>query len=160
MAVSGSARYFEDYVAGTVHELGSFRLDEAEIIAFAKKYDPQDIHVDPEKAANGPFGGLIASGWQTAASVMRLYADNYLSNESSLGSPGLDELRWLAPVRPAEAYSVRATVLSTRRSGSKPDRGLVRTRTEVFDRQGTVVLRMEAVNFIACRTPEVSAGHI
>jgi len=156
--VSGMVRYFEDYIAGTVHELGTFSLSEAEIVEFASRYDPQDIHVDPEKAANGPFGGLIASGWQTAASVMRLYADNYLSNESSLGSPGLDELRWLAPVRPAEAYSVRASVLSTRRSGSKPDRGLVRTRTQVFDRQGTVVLRMEAVNFIACREQPAAVG--
>ena len=93
MTGSGTERYFEDYIAGSVQEVGSVRMSEAEIIDYAMKYDPQDFHVDPEKATAGPFGGLIASGWHTAAVVMKLLVDQYLDNASSLGSPGLDELR-------------------------------------------------------------------
>ncbi len=144
-------RFLEDYIAGAVYELGSVSLCEAEIIDFAVKYDPQDFHIDAEKAASGPFGGLIASGWHTASAVMRLYVEHYLSKASSLGSPGLDELRWLAPVRPADVLSVRAKVLVVRRSNSKPDRGLVHTLTEVFNQHNVLVMRMKAVNVIACR---------
>ena len=107
---SGADRYFEDYVVGEVQELGTACLSEAEIIDFARKYDPQDFHIDPEKAVAGPFGGLIASGWHTAAVVMQPYVESYLSNVSSLGSPGLDQLRWLAPVRPGDELTVLARV--------------------------------------------------
>ncbi len=146
-----TGHYFEDYIAGAEQEVGSVSLSEAEIIEFASKYDPQDFHIDPEKAATGPFGGLIASGWHTAAVVMRLLVDRYLDSASSLGSPGVDELRWLAPVRPGDVLTVRAKVLHTRRSDSKPDRGLVHTSAEIFNQDGVMVMSMKAVNVVACR---------
>ena len=146
-----SARYFEDYTVGVEQEVGSVSLSEAEIIEFANKYDPQDFHTDPEKAASGPFGGLIASGWHTIAVVMRLLVDKYLDNASSLGSPGIDELRWLAPVRPGDVLTVKAKVFNARRSDSKPDRGLIHTSVETSNQDGTMVMTMKAVNVVACR---------
>ncbi len=112
-------------------DCGSFSLSEAEIIAFAKEYDPQPFHVDPVAAKDGPFGGLIASGWHTTSMMMRQLVDHYVSPESSLGAAGVDELRWPKPVRPGDTLHVRATVLEARRSGSKPDRGIVKTLTEL-----------------------------
>jgi len=146
-----TGRYFEDYTVGVEQEVGSVSLSEAEIIEFANKYDPQDFHTDPEKAASGPFGGLIASGWHTIAVVMRLLVDKYLDNASSLGSPGIDELRWLAPVRPGDVLTVRAKVFNARRSDSKPDRGLIHTSVETSNQDGTMVMTMKAVNVVACR---------
>ena len=151
MSNPGKDKYFEDYVAGIKREVGTVSMSEAEIIDFASKYDPQDFHINPEKAAAGPFGGLIASGWQTAAVVMRLLVDHYLDNASSLGSPGVDELRWMAPVRPGDRLTVHAVIIDARRSKSKPDRGLVVTRAEIFNQDGTQVMSMKAVNVIACR---------
>jgi len=144
--------YFENYVPGIVREFGSITVSESEIVDFGKRYDPQDFHVDPVAAANGPFGGLIASGWHTCALMMRMFADNYLSKVSSLGSPGIDELRWLKPVRPGDTLRVRASVLETKRSRSKPDRGIVHTLTEVLNQNGEVVLSAKAMTLIRCRT--------
>lgn len=144
-------RWLEDYVEGAVHELGEVSVDEDEIIAFAKLYDPQPIHIDRTFAAAGPFGGLIASGWQTCGLMMRLYATNYLSQASSLASPGLDELRWLRPVRPGDRLSVRVTVLESRASQSKPDRGVVRSLIEMFNQDRQPVLSMRAINMVARR---------
>ena len=151
MKGSKTVAFFEDYVVGEEHEVGSVSLSEDEMIDFAIKYDPQDFHTDPVKAQASPFGGLIASGWHTAAAVMRLLVDRYLNSASSLGSPGLDELRWLAPVRPGDVLTVRAKVLDARRSRSKPDRGLISTRAEIFNQTGIMVMSMNAVNLIACR---------
>ena len=123
-------RYFEDYALGTTYDCGSVSIDQAGIIAFAKEFDPQPFHVDPAAAAAGPFGGLIASGWHTAVLVMRLLVEQYLSEEASLGSAGLDELRWPHPVRPGDTLRARATVIESRRSLSKPDRGIIRTLVE------------------------------
>jgi acyl dehydratase len=144
-------RYFEDYVPGSVHEFGSAAVEEAEVLEFARRFDPQYIHIDPVRAAKGPFGGLIASGWHTGALMMRLYVQNYLSTVASLASPGLDELRWLKPVRPGDSLRVRATVLEAKRSHSKPDRGMVRTFAEVLNQHGEVVMSVKAVNFLRCR---------
>jgi len=144
-------RYFEDYLPGASAEFGSVKVEEADIIEFAKRYDPQEFHIDPEAAANGPFGGLIASGWHTGALMMRMLVDNYLSKASSLGSPGIDELRWLRPVRPGDTLHLRATVLETKRSSSKPDRGMVRTLTEVLNQNGEVVMSVKAMTLIRCR---------
>jgi acyl dehydratase len=149
-----NARYFEDYVPGHVHEFGPIVVDEAEVIAFARRYDPQPFHIDPEAARLSPYGGLIASGWQTAGLMMRLVVEHYLSPVSSLGSPGLDELRWPLPVRPGDALTVRATVTSSRRSQSKPDRGIVQTRFEVVNQRGQVVMSSTAMNFIRVRRAE------
>ena len=145
-------RYFEDYHPGSMHEYGAITVDEAEIIAFARKFDPQDFHVDPEAAARGPFGGLIASGWHTASLMMRLLADHYLSRVASLGSPGIDELRWTQPVRPGDALSIRVTVLDAKRSRSKPDRGIVQTSIEVLNQRGEIVATVKAINLLRCRS--------
>jgi acyl dehydratase len=120
-----SDRYFEDYVEGDVHRFGTIAVEADEMIAFAKRFDPQTMHTDPEAAKHTPFGGLIASGWHTAGRVMRLYVEHFLTHVASLASPGLDELRWLKPVRPGDTLSVRVTVLKTAPSKSKPDRGLL-----------------------------------
>ena len=144
-------RYFEDYAVGATNECGSVSVDQASIVAFAKEFDPQPFHADPEAAAAGPFGGLIASGWHTAALVMRLLVDNYLSAEASLGSPGLDEIRWPYPVRPGDTLRVRATVVESRRSLSKPDRGIIKTMVEAVNQDGRTVMRATAINFLLVR---------
>ena len=145
-------RYFEDYVQGSVHDFGQALVSEEEIIEFARRYDPQDFHVDPAKALQTRFGGLIASGWLTCGLMMRMYSDHYLTRNASLASPGLDEVRWLAPVRPGDTLSMRVTVVEARRSASKPDRGLVRSKIEVLNQRGEVVMSMLAMNLVACRS--------
>lgn len=151
MTDPASDRYLEDFVPGEVREYGPVPVSEAEILEFARKYDPQPIHVDPEWARTGPFGGLIASGWHTTALTMRLLVDNYLPAAASLASPGIDELRWARPVRPGDALSVRVTVLEVRPSRSKPDRGLLRSRIEVLDRDGAIVMTLVALNMLRRR---------
>lgn len=144
-------RYFEDYVAGSVHELGHFTMERDELVAFAKRYDPQPFHVDETLAEASPFGGLIASGWHTAALMMRVLVDNYVSGVAALASPGVDELRWLEPVRPGDELAVRLTILEARRSKSKPDRGIVRTLCEVRNQYERPVMTVKAANFYRCR---------
>ena len=144
-------RFFEDYVPGSVHELGTISISESDIVEFARRYDPQPFHIDPEAARHTQFGGLIASGWQTAGLMMRLAVDRYLSDVASLASPGVDELRWTQPVRPGDALSVRATVLEARPSTSKPDRGLVRTLFEVRNQRGEIVMTVKGMNMLKRR---------
>lgn len=144
-------RYFEDYVPGAVHQFGDIKVDQAEIISFAKRFDPQIFHTDPEAAKQTIYGGLIASGWHSASLMMRLFVDHYLSHVASLGSPGVDELRWLKPVRPGDTLSLRITVTETKRSRSKPDRGIVYTYVEALNQKGEEVMTMKALNFISCR---------
>jgi acyl dehydratase len=151
-AVPIEERYFEDYIVGSVHDCGTFTVDEHEMIDFATRYDPQPFHVDPVAAQQTPFGGLIASGWHTTVLMMRQYVDHYLSHVASLASPGGDELRWLKPVRPGDMLTVRATVLEAKRSRSKPDRGIVRTLCEVINQYGELVMSLKAVNFLRCRS--------
>ncbi|MBI5252744.1 MAG: MaoC family dehydratase [Desulfomonile tiedjei] len=144
-------RYFEDYVTGAVHECGSIAVDEEEIITFARRFDPQPFHTIPEAAAQSAFGGLIASGWHTASLMMRLFVDHYLSGVASLSSPGVDELRWLKPVRPGDTLLLRVTVIETTRSHSKPDRGIVHSYIEVRNQRSEVVMTMKALNLLGCR---------
>jgi acyl dehydratase len=146
-------RYFEDYVPGLTVDCGSFSVNEAEVVAFAEKYDPQPFHVDPVAAKDGPFGGLIASGWHTTSLMMRQLVDHYVSPESSLGAAGVDEIRWPRPVRPGDTLHVRATVLEARRSASKPDRGIVKTLAELVNDDGDLVMKVTAINFILLRDP-------
>lgn len=143
--------YFEDFVEGQTVELGAFSLSEEEIIDFASKYDPQPMHVDPEAARQSIYGGLIASGWHTAASYMRLVVDNVLAGTDSIGSPGVDQLRWLKPVRPGDWLTARFHILETRTSNSRPERGIVRSRGELLNQAGDVVMTCEAVNFFGRR---------
>jgi acyl dehydratase len=146
-----SERYFEDYIVGETYQFGAAAVDEAEVLEFARRYDPQPIHTDPQAAADGPFGGLIASGWHTTALMMRMIVDHYLSRVASIVSPGIDELRWLRPVRPGDTLSLRATVVEAQRSRSRPDRGVVRTFVEVLNQHGEVVMSLTAMNLMRCR---------
>lgn len=145
-------RYFEDYHEGSVFSFGPIEVEESEVLSFAKRFDPQSIHTDPVKAAEGPFGGLIASGWHTAGLMMRLFVDNYLSAVASLASPGVDELRWLRPVRPGDQLRLRVSVLETRPSRSKPDRGMVVSLLEALNQSGEVVFSVKAMNLLARRS--------
>jgi acyl dehydratase len=134
--------YWEDMQAGEVVELGSVDVTEEEIVDFARRYDPQPFHVDPAAAAESVFGGLIASGWHTGAMWMRLYVSSLLGSSSAQGSPGIEELRWLAPVRPGDTLHGRLTVLETTPSERRPDRGTVRIRGEMVNQDGVTVLSM------------------
>lgn len=151
-AVPVNRRYFEDYVSGTTFEYGQISVSADEIIEFARRFDPQPIHVDPEAAARGPFGGLIASGWHTAGVMMRLLADHFISHVASMASPGVDEIRWLKPVRPGDTLSIRVTVLETRRSTSKPDRGVVRSLVEVLNQNREIVMTLKPMSIVRCRS--------
>ena len=144
-------RYFDDYLPGATYDCGSISVDQAGIVSFAREFDPQPFHVDPEAAASGPYGGLIASGWHTAVLLMRQLVEHYVSAEASLGSPGLDEIRWPYPVRPGDTLRVRATVIEARRSLSKPDRGIVRTMAEAVNQDDRAVMRATAINFFRVR---------
>ena len=150
-AVPIDQRYFEDYVPGSVYEYGSITLSEQEVIEFARRFDPQFIHTDPRAAADGPFGGLIASGWHTAAVMMRLFVDHYLSHVASMASPGIDELRWSRPVRPGDTLSIRVSVMEANRSRSKPDRGMVRSLIEALNQDREIVMSQQAMNILRCR---------
>jgi acyl dehydratase len=145
--------YWEDFYPGQVREAGGISLSEEEIIEFAKKYDPQPFHTDREKAKQTYFGGLIASGWQTAAVCMRLICDMYLLDAASLGSPGVDELRWVKPVRAGDTLHLKSTVLETRASASRPDIGTVRSRSEVYNQNGELVMHMSGVGMFRRRNP-------
>ncbi len=151
LAIPVAERHFEDYVPGSVCVYGDIAMTEPEIIEFARRYDPQAMHTDPERAARGPFGGLIASGWHTVARVMQVLVESYLSTVAAIVSPGIDELRWPAPVRPGDVLRVRVTVESANVSRTKPDRGLVRSLVEALNQRGEVVLSMRAMNLIRRR---------
>jgi acyl dehydratase len=144
-------RYFEDFEPGEVVELGSRTVTRAEIVAFAQAFDPQPFHVDEEAAAQSLFGGLIASGWHTVALFMRLFVDGLLADTASLGSPGIEDLRWLEPVRPGDAISGRTRVADTWPSERNPQRGTVVFESEVLNQEGEVVLRMRSRGFFARR---------
>ena len=146
-------RYFEDFATGEVVDLGTAQLSEAEIVAFARQYDPQYFHTDPQSAKQSIYGGLIASGWHTCVVYMRLFVASVLGQAASLGSPGLEELRWLGPVRPGMLLRARYTVLETRASESRPDRGIVRGLGEMLDERGEVLMRLVSANFISRRPP-------
>jgi acyl dehydratase len=144
-------RWFDDFAAGQVFEIGDYLMTEEAVMAFAREFDPQPFHTDPEAAKGSIYGGLIASGWHTAAAMMRLMVDHLIPAESSLGSPGIDELRWLKPVRPGDRLRVRFTVLETQRSRSKPDRGMIRQLCEVLNQAGEVVMTCRGMGLFRAR---------
>ncbi|MBE0620750.1 MAG: MaoC family dehydratase [Burkholderiales bacterium] len=146
--------YWEDFYPGQVREIGGYSLSEEEIIEFASKYDPQPFHTDSEKAKQTFFGGLIASGWQTASLGMRMICDLYLLEAASMGSPGVDELRWVKPVRPGDMLRLKATVQETRASTSRPDMGTVRSRSEIYNQHGELVMHMSGVGMFRRRKPD------
>lgn len=136
-------RWFEDYAAGEVFEFGQYEVTEQEIIGFARQYDPQPFHVDPEAAKASPYQGLIASGWMTAAVAMRMVCEHFIPPQSSMGSPGVDQLRWLHPVRPGDRLRMRVSILAVQRSRSKPDRGVVTARQEVINQHQQTVMSLD-----------------
>jgi len=146
-------RYFEDYQVGATYQLGSVTVSQDEIIAFARLYDPQEMHINPTLAAQGPFGEVIASGWHTIALTMRKLVDNFLPH-NGLAAPGIDEVRWPRPVRPGDTLSVRVTIEQARRSRSKPDRGLIHTLVETVNQDGDVVMSLRPMNLVRCRNPQ------
>jgi acyl dehydratase len=136
--------HFEDFPVGKVREMGPTPpLPKEEIVAFARQYDPQIFHVDEDAARHSSFGGLVASGWHTAGLAMRLYVDSVLHRAASLGSPGIEKLRWLKPVRPGDVLRLRVEVLEARPSESKPHLGLVRSLWRMTNQASEVVLEME-----------------
>ncbi len=156
LPADADARHFEDYLPGAVHGCGPIGVDEADIVEFGRKFDPQPFHTDPQRAARGPLGGVIASGWHTASLMMRLLVDHFLPGQAGLASPGVDELRWLAPVRPGDRLSLRITITEARRSRSKPDRGLVQTFNEVTNQRGEPVMTVKTLVLMRCRS---AGGH-
>ncbi|HXO21440.1 MAG TPA: MaoC family dehydratase [Thermoanaerobaculia bacterium] len=144
--------YLEDFHPGDEAESGSRTVTREAIVAFAREFDPQPLHLDEEAAKRSPYGGLIASGWHTAALCMRLVVDTALGDETgSLGSPGVDELRWLKPVRPGDTLAVKIEVLEAVPSRSKPDRGVVRLRYTVRNQHGEDVMTMLAMGIMRRR---------
>lgn len=149
-------RYLEDFTAGETFRTAGFTLDEAEIIEFARKYDPQSFHVDPAAAATGPFGGHTASGFHTVARQFRDWLDLGYLEKSSLGGPGIDELRWLLPVRPGDTIVTEVEILEVRPLKSRPDRGILRYRMIGYNQHGEPVISMLNVTFL--RRREVPTG--
>jgi acyl dehydratase len=146
--------WWEDFKVGERIEMGRHTFEEAEIIAFARQFDPQPFHVDPAAAQGGFFGGLIASGWHTCAVGMRLTVDSHVNATRSLGSPGLDNIRWHKPVRPGDTISYSRVVLESRASGSRPDAGLVKSRWEAVNQDGELVMSMEGWGMFGRRPKE------
>jgi acyl dehydratase len=136
-------RYFEDFHVGDVREV--------EIVEFAQRFDPQPFHVDEKAAKASPFGGLIASGWHTTALFMGMFVRAVLLDSASLGSPGVEEIRWTAPVRPGDTLYGRSTVTDVRESSKDTRRGTVITTNEVWNQDGVLVLRLKARGFFARR---------
>ena len=148
--------YWEDFTPGRVFETATRTLSQEDILRFAREYDPQTYHTDAEAARRSPYGGLIASGWQTAAVGMRLMCDSYLLETSCVGSPGLDELRWTKPVRPGDTLRMRSTVIEATPSGKQPNRGTVVFRWEILNQNGEVALSMLGRQLFLRRAPAPS----
>lgn len=144
--------HFEDFETGMIFELGEKRVSKEEIVSFAREYDPQPFHVNEEAAKGSSFGGLIASGWHTGSLFMRLYADAILHRAASMGSPGVEELRWLRPVRPDDTISGSITVLDAAPSATNPARGTVHLFMEAINQRGEIVMTMKARGLFARRT--------
>lgn len=150
--------HWEDFPPGTVLECGTLTVDREEVLDFARRFDPQPFHLDEAAAARTHFGGLVASGWHTAALAMRLMCDGYLHRAASLGSPGIDKLSWPAPVRPGDTLHLRMTVLSARPMRSRPQAGLIESRWEMFNQRDELVLDMRGWGMFARRGADAKPG--
>ena len=148
-------RYLEDITVGETLEFGRYEVTAEEIIDYARRYDPQPIHLDDDAAREAGLGGLIASGWHSVGMYMRMLVDDVLVGGSAMPSPGADEIRWLKPVRPGDVLSIRGEALEARPSRSKPDRGIVRWRYEMINQDGEAVMSLIAIGF-AQRRPQTS----
>jgi acyl dehydratase len=145
--------YWEDFKAGDRFAMGERTVDRDEIIEFASRYDPQPFHIDETAAKESMYGGLIASGWHTVGMAMRMMVDAYLRDSASLGSPGVDNVRWLKPVRPGDTLRAQRTVLETRASQSRPNVGLVKHLWEVFNQHDELVMTIEGYGMFERRNP-------
>ena len=143
--------YLDDFIPGEVREFGGYTVTREEIIDFATRYDPQPFHIDEEAASSSPYGGLIASGWMTCAIAMRMACDAYLLQAASMGSPGVDQIRWLQPVRPGDILRMRITIREVKPSQSKPDRGIARTGWELLNQRDEVVFTSEGMGMFRRR---------
>jgi acyl dehydratase len=143
--------YFDDFTLGSVVDLGTTTVSEEDILRFAREFDPQPFHIDPEAAEKSIFGGIIASGWHTCSLTMRLLVDGLLRNSSSLGSPGIEQIRWVKPVRPGDTLHAVLTVKDVRHSQSKPDRGTALMRIDVTNQAGDLVMWMESFGMFVKR---------
>ena len=145
--------FFENFNVGETVEIGRHAVTEAAILEFGRQYDPQPFHTDPERARTSIYGGLIASGWQTCSIVMRVMCDAYLSEAASMGSPGMEEIRWLKPVRPGDVLVVMRTIEEARPT-SKPDRGLVLSRWDVYNQRDEHVMMMRGYGLFGRKPAE------
>jgi len=143
--------HWEDYEVGSVREYGSVTVSREEIVAFARQFDPQPFHVDEEAARLSPFGGLVASGWHTCALAMRMFCDGELGRSAAAGSPGVEKVRWVRPVRPGDTLRLRITLLEKRPMRSKPHLGLLRNAWEVVNQAGERVMEMEGWGMVRRR---------
>jgi len=143
--------YFEDFEVGKTVDVGSRTVTEEEIIAFATAFDPQPFHIDKDAAEHSIFGGVIASGWHTCSMMMRMMVDGFLRDSSSMGSPGVDEVRWIKPVRGGDTLTVTTTATAKKASVSKPDRGVVSTTWEAKNQHGEIVATVKGMGMFGCR---------
>ncbi|MEO8955179.1 MAG: MaoC family dehydratase [Ktedonobacteraceae bacterium] len=148
-------RYFEDFHIGDTFDLGSTSATQEEIIAFAQQFDPQPFHTDPEQAKHSAFGTLVASGWHTVSLFMRLLVDGLINETISLGSPGVDEVRWRHPVHPDEILHGRFTVLDRKTSKSRTNLGIIRSRCELLNSADEVIMSLEGTHFFGRRPPSI-----
>lgn len=145
--------HWEDFSVGKVIDLGTCVVSREEVLEFARRYDPQPFHTDDQAARQSIYGGLIASGWHTCALMMRLLYDGLIKRAASLGSPGIDSVRWLKPVRPGDTLRATMTITETRASTSKPDRGVIKSKWEVYNQHGELVMTMEGMGMYRRRNP-------
>jgi acyl dehydratase len=150
--------HLNDLAPGQVYPLGRRMLSRDEIVAFARDWDPQPFHLDEQAAAASIYGGLIASGWHTVCVFMRLFADGLLARAAALGSPGIDEVRWLRPVRPGDTLEARIEILEVTPSRSRPDRGSVRARCVMTNQDGDEVLTMHPILLFRRQQSEAEAA--
>jgi len=148
---SKDPRYWDDYEIGTKYDLGSTSFTADEIVAFARQFDPQSFHVDATAAKASMFGGLIASGWHVTSKLMRLFVDNYVDHRTALGSPGLDEIRWLKPVRPGDTLTAWVECAGKVPSKSRPDMGIVHEHWRATNQKGELVLTLKGINMVRRR---------
>jgi acyl dehydratase len=148
---STDPRYWDDYEIGTKYDLGSTSFTADEIVAFGRQFDPQSFHVDEAAAKASMFGGLIASGWHVTSKLMRLFVDNYVDRRTALGSPGLDEIRWLKPVRPGDTLTAWVECAGKVPSKSRPDMGVVHEHWRATNQKGELVLTLKGINMVRRR---------
>ena len=158
MQESVSKLHWEDFAPGRSFEHGPRRIERDEMIAFAAEFDPQPMHLDEAAARSSMLGGLAASGWYACCILMRMCTDAFVLNSTSMGAPGVDEVRWLAPIRPGDELTLRATVLDTRASNSRPDMGFVRFSFELTNRAGVKVLALTTSLMLGRRAPGATAS--